>query len=177
LRFASLCVCALAASCSNPFNPPITGVGESRPIAPQISPDSTLANFHYSYEYRDIDTYDNCLDEEFVFVDPNTTDGIDARYDKYGPHGDLARTAGLFAAFDEIRLDPWGIVVQPDTVWENGETMAVRNVTFRLSVRDLDGNFGYAAYEASGYAVFIVRRSSQDQQWRVFRWIDRSATG
>ncbi len=162
--------------CQNLFAP--TAVGPSRivPIVRQTAPDSVLQNFRYAYEHRDIDLYENCLDERFVFryIDQDRTGQIEqVEIGRDGPSGDLARTERLFRLFDEIRFETW-VPIFDRTEFPNGEVWPVYRVFFNLSVKDLDGDFGYEFYEAVGVAEFKFRQSPQDSLYRIVVWDDRS---
>lgn len=163
-------------SCQNPFTPAVIGPSLLVPIAKQTAPDSVLANFKYSYEQRDIDVYENCLDDQFIFryIDQDRTGQIaEVEIPRDGPSGDLARTELLFKLFDEIRLDTW--VPMFDREEQHGEeTWQVWRVYFNLSVKDLDGDYGYEFFEAVGVAEFKFRQSPSDNLYRIVFWDDKS---
>lgn len=174
--FAIALAAAIALGCQNLFAP--TAVGPSRvvPIVRQTAPDSVLHNFRYAYEHRDIDLYENCLDEQFVFryIDQDRTGQIEqVEIGRDGPSGDLARTERLFRLFDEIRFETW-VPIFDRTEFPNGEVWPVYRVFFNLSVKDLDGDFGYEFFEAVGVAEFKFRQSPQDSLFRIVVWDDRS---
>jgi hypothetical protein len=54
-----------------------------------------------------------------------------------------------------------------------GETWEIWNVNFHLSLRDITGDYNYAQYEANGWAIFKLRRSSDDVM-RIRIWDDQS---
>lgn len=171
-----LLVLALLPACQNPFTPAVVGPSQLVPIAKQTAPDSVLSNFKYAYEQRDIDVYENCLDEDFIFryVDQDRTGQIEqVEIPRDGPSGDLARTERLFRLFDEIKIDTWVPIFdrlepQQDESWE------VWRVYFNLSVKDLDGDYGYEFYEAVGVAEFKFRQSAADSLYRIVFWDDKS---
>jgi len=163
-------------SCQNPFTPALIGPSQMVPIAKQTAPDSVLHNFKYAYEQRDIDIYENCLDEDFIFryVDQDRTGQIEqVELPRDGPSGDLARTQTLFLFFDEIRFDTW-VPIFDRTENHQGETWDVWRVYFNLSVKDLDGDYGYEFFEAVGIAEFKFRQSSSDELYRIIFWEDKS---
>jgi len=171
--------------CSNPFAPPEVGPGALAPILPQNCedcPDSVnayavLSNFKYAYENRDIDVYENCLDEDFVFIyiDQNRSGEIEeVEIPRDGTSGDLIRTRRLFDAFDEIRLSTW-IPNRLDPELYDGETWEVWLVTFHLSLRDLSGTYNFQQFEANGLALYKIRES-YDGFWRIVVWEDYSFT-
>jgi hypothetical protein len=147
-----------------------------KPIALQVDPDSVLYNFKYAYENRDSIVYENCLDPDFIFVyrdqDEVTLQEIEVEVPRDGKGGDLYRTNALFRVFDDIRLDTWIMTQAQDSVGE--ELWKVRNVTFQLSLRDIDGDYDYLHMEATGFAEFLFRQSKEDDLWRIVRWIDKS---
>jgi hypothetical protein len=173
-------------SCVNPFAPT---QAESRFLAPILSQkdpnDSTaaynvLANFKYAYENNDIDVYENCLDDDFVFIyiDQDRYGEIEiVEVPRDGLSGDIYRTRRLFEIFDEIRLDTWmpyPLASEPDTYPNHiGETWQVWLVSFHLSLRDITGDYNYAQYEANGWASFKLRRST-DEIMRIVSWEDQS---
>jgi len=166
----------LCLSCSNPFSPPDVGPRGGTPIKPLVSPESVLDNLAYAYEQRDIDVYEELLDPDFVFVyfDPERIEGIETVIvPRDGPSGDIERTRRLFRVFDEIRLPVFRVVEAgaDSTVTPPVET---RRVAFQLTLRDLDGDFSYESFEASGDALFSLRRSPSDGLWRLVRWDDLS---
>jgi hypothetical protein len=173
-------------SCINPFAP---SEAESRflaPILPQNDPDDStaaanvLANFKYAYENNDIDVYENCLDDEFVFIyiDQDRYGQIEVvEVPRDGLSGDIYRTRRLFETFDEIRLDTWlPIRMSPEPDLDPahpGETWEIWNVNFHLSLRDATGDYNYAQYEANGWALFKLRRSAGGVM-RIRVWEDQS---
>jgi len=173
-------------SCFNPFAPT---QAESRFLAPILSQkdpdDSTaaynvLANFKYAYENNDIDVYENCLDEDFIFiyVDQDHYGDIEiVEVPRDGLSGDIYRTTRLFDIFDEIRLDTWNPLrsyPEPDSFSNHpGEVWEIWNVNFHLSLRDGTGNYNYAQYEANGWAIFKLKRGINDLM-RIRVWEDQS---
>jgi hypothetical protein len=162
--------------CFNPFSPSVIGPSAVRPIAPQVDPDSVMYNFKYAYENRDSIVYENLLDQNFIFIykDLDMVQGAEILMEipRDGRGGDLYVTRALFKTFDEIRLDTWLVKPAPDSVGE--ETWKARRVTFHLSLRDTDGDYGYLHMEATGFAEFFFRQSEEDGLWRIVRWIDKS---
>jgi hypothetical protein len=177
VRYLSLLTLALLlTACENPFAPAVVGPSRIVPIVRQTAPDSVLHNFKYAYEHRDIDVYENCLDEQFVFryIDQDRTGQIEqVEISLDGPSGDLARTERLFRLFDEIKLETW-VPVFDHREFPNNETWEVYRVYFNLSVKDLDGDFGFEFFEAVGIAEFKFRKSASDSLYRMVVWDDRS---
>jgi hypothetical protein len=143
---------------------------------------NVLSNFRYAYENRDIDIYENCLDNAFVFVytDQDRQGGIETvEVPRDGISGDIYRTSGLFEAFSEIRLDTWiPQRLEPEGAEHadhTGQVWEVWLVNFYLSLRDLRGTYNYQQFEANGLAIFKVRKSS-DGLWRIIVWEDHSFT-
>jgi hypothetical protein len=176
LSFLIFSLVVLWVGCFNPFSPSVIGPSTIKPIAPQTDPDSVLHNFKYAYENRDSIVYENCLDEDFVFIyrDLDRVMGREVLVEipRDGKGGDLYVTRALFRTFDEIRLDTWIVKTAPDSVGE--ETWKVRKVTFHLSLRDTDGDYGYLHMEATGFAEFLFRQSKEEGLWRMIRWVDKS---
>ena len=174
--FVLLAFCLLSESCFNPFSPSVIGPSALKPIAPQVNPDSVLYNFKYAYENRDSIVYENCLDNDFIFIyrdqDEIEQREVEVEVPRDGKGGDMYRTKALFRVFDDIRLDTWIVTSAPDSVGE--QIWKVRNVTFHLSLRDTDGDYNYQHMEATGFAEFLFRQSKDDNLWRIVRWIDRS---
>ncbi len=186
LALLNVVLAFLLSSCVNPFAP---AEAESRFLAPIADQSDTsdataagnvLANFKYAYENNDIDVYENCLDDEFVFIytDQDRYGEIEiVEVLRDGVSGDIYRTRRLFEIFDEIRLDTWlplrsereleNHPDHPDEIWE------VRNVNFHLVLRDITGYDCYAQFEASGLAEFKMRRSSNGVM-RIRIWEDKS---
>jgi hypothetical protein len=175
-------------ACSNPFAPPEVGPGALAPILPQNCeecPDSAnamavLSNFKYAYENRDIDVYENCIDEDFVFIyiDQNRSGEIEeVEIPRDGASGDISRTRRLFDAFDDVRLNTWipNRLDPEGPELHNGETWEVWLVTFHLSLSDLSGTFNFQQFEANGLALFKIRKSF-DGFWRIVVWEDHSFT-
>jgi hypothetical protein len=189
--FVAATVISLLLGCSNPFAPPKAGPGTLAPILPQncaecpdwINAHNVLSNFIYAYENRDIDVYENCLDRDFVFVytDQDRQGEIETvEIPRDGVSGDIYRTRGLFEAFNEIRLDTLSLTrldPEPDTLPAHlGQTWEVWLLAFYLSLRDTRGTYNYQQYEASGLALFKMRKSA-DGFWRIVIWEDHSFTG
>jgi hypothetical protein len=170
-----LSILILAASCQNPFAPPVVGPGSFKPIARQVDPDSVLFNFKYAYENRDSIVYANCLDEDFVFnyLDQNEIGQIvTVEIYRDGPGYDLDVTGRIFRSFDEIRLDTWTIQSRSDSI-VGIDTLKIRDVVFYLSVKDTDGDRDYQHLEATGRAHFVFKPNAQDSLWRILLWDDR----
>lgn len=168
-------------ACYNPFSPPVVGPGFMVPIALQTDPDSVLQNFKYAYEYRDIITYENCLDKGFVFsyIDQDKTTGelIEVEVSRDEPGGDIDRTKGVFKVFDDIRFETWEVFPIPSEYDSSfKEERKIRQVNFHLVLRDIDGDFNYEHLEATGFALFKFRRS-EDGFWRIVYWKDNSIQG
>ncbi len=170
-------------TCSNPFAPPEIGPGALAPILPQNCaecPDSVnafavLSNFRYAYENRDIDVYENCLDNDFIFlyIDQNLAGEIEeVEIPRDGASGDIVRTRRLFEAFDEIKLDTW-ILGRLEAELQDGDTLEVWLSTFHLSLRDLSGAYNFQQFEANGLALYKIRKSN-DGFWRIVLWEDHS---
>jgi hypothetical protein len=182
----SLIILALSVSCFNPFAPT---QAETRFLAPilsqKVEDDSTAAynvmsNFEYAYENNDIDVYENCLDDDFIFIyidQDRYGESEIVEVPRDGLSGDLYRTRRLFEIFDEIRLDTWIPLrssPEPETDPDHpGEIWEVWNVNFYLSLRDISGDYNYAQYEANGWAVFKLRRGD-DGVMRIRIWEDQS---
>jgi len=179
----------LFGSCFNPFAPTEAESRFLAPIADQsdtsdvVAAANVLANFKYAYENQDIDVYENCLDDEFIFIyiDQDSYGEIEiVEVPRDGISGDIYRTGRLFDIFDEIRLDTWlPIRFEPESETNQdhpGEVWQVWNVNFHLSLRDIDGNYNYAQFEASGWAEYKLRRSS-DGSMRIRIWEDQSISG
>ncbi len=162
--------------CSNPFTPPDVGPTGGTPIKPLDSPENVLDNLVYAYEQRDIDVYEELLDPGFAFVyfDPERVEGIETVVvPRDGPSGDLERTRRLLRVFDEVRL-PVFRVIEASRDTTGNVPIELRRVAFQLTVRDLDGDFGFESFEATGDALFSIARSSSDGLWRLIRWEDLS---
>ncbi|MEE9555420.1 MAG: hypothetical protein V3W18_14125 [candidate division Zixibacteria bacterium] len=175
-------------ACSNPFAPPELGPGMLAPILPQncsecpdsVNAYSVLSNFKYAYENRDIDVYENLLDNDFLFIyiDQDQHGEIEQiEVPRNGTSGDLNSTGRMFEVFNEIRLDTWiprrleqeGPLTpaHPDETWE------VWIVTFHLFLKDLTGDYNFQQFEANGLAFFKIRKSA-DGYWRIIVWEDHS---
>jgi len=172
-------------SCSNPFAPPEIGAGALAPILPQncadcpdsVNASAVLSNFKYAYENRDIDVYENCLDNDFVFIfiDQNRSGEIEeVEVPRDGISGDIIRTRRLFEAFDEIRLNTW-ITNRLEPELNGNDTLEVWLGTFHLSLRDLSGTYNFQQFEANGLALYKIRKSP-DRFWRIVVWEDHSFT-
>ena len=165
-------------SCYNPFSPPEVGPGFMAPVASQTDPDSVMINFKYAYEYRDIITYENCLDQDFFFyyIDQSDIPG-ELREQRIQRSDDLERTRGVFKAFDDIRLETWEVFPLPSEYDSlNHEELKLRQANFHLSLTDIDGDYNYEHLEATGFAKFKFRRS-EDGFWRIVYWQDNSIQG
>ena len=165
-------------SCYNPFSPPEVGPGFMAPIASQTDPDSVLKNFKYAYEYRDLITYENCLDKQFTFyyIDQDLQTGELREY-PVSRDNDIDRTRGMFKVFDDIRLETWEVFPLPseyDSLTQ--EELKLRQANFHLSLTDIDGDYNYEHLEATGFAKFKFRRS-EDGFWRIVYWQDNSIQG
>ncbi len=177
-EFFIILILLLGLACENPFSPPVVGPGFEIPIATQTDPDSVLKNFKYSYEYRDIVTYENCLHKEFefVYIDQNEVTG-ELFEDRIYREADIDRTRGVFAVFDDIRLETWEVFPLPSEYDStSAEEVKLRQVNFHLVLRDIDGNYDYEHLEATGFARFKFRKS-EDGYWRISYWEDNSIQG
>ncbi|GAB4314274.1 MAG: hypothetical protein Kow0074_01170 [Candidatus Zixiibacteriota bacterium] len=171
-----LMITAMLIGCANPFSPPDVGPTGGSPIKPLDSPENVLENLQYAYEQRDYDVYEELLDKDFRFVyfDPERVEGIETVIvPRDGPSGDLERTRRLFRVFDEIRL-PVFEIVEASIDSTPTSPLQQRRVAFQLTVRDLDGDFDFEAFEATGDARFTFQQSPTDRLWRIVRWEDLS---
>jgi hypothetical protein len=176
LSIAGMVVLCLAGGCSNPFSPPNIGPRGGAPIKSLTSPENVLDNLVYAYEQRDFDVYETLLDPDFVFVyfDPERVEGIETVVvPRDGPSGDLERTRRLLRVFDEIRI-PVFRVTETSVDSTGSRTLQKRRVAFQLTLRDLDGDFGFESFEASGDAMFWLGQSSFNGLWHIVRWEDLS---
>ena len=148
------------------------------PIASQTDPDSVLKNFKYAYEYRDMITYENCLDQDFLFYYIDQTDiPGQLQEQRVQRSEDVERTRGVFKAFDDIRLETWEIFPLPSEYDSTThEELKLRQVNFHLSLTDIDGDYTYEHLEATGFAKFKFRKS-EDGFWRIVYWQDNSIQG
>jgi hypothetical protein len=165
-------------SCYNPFSPPEVGPGFMAPIASQTDPDSVLKNFKYAYEYRDLITYENCLDQQFAFyyIDQDLETGELREY-LVSRDSDIDRTRGMFKVFDDIRLETWEVFALPSEYDSTThQELRLRQVNFHLSLTDIDGDYNYEHLEATGFAKFKFRKS-EDGFWRIVYWQDNSIQG
>jgi hypothetical protein len=177
-KFFIVLILLLGLACENPFSPPVVGPGFEIPIATQTDPDSVLKNFKYSYEYRDIVTYENCLHKEFIFyyIDQDEVSGelIENRISR---EADIDRTKGVFTVFDDIRLETWEVFPLPSEYDStSGEEIKLKQVNFHLVLRDIDGDYNYEHLEATGFALFKFKKS-EDGYWRMSYWEDNSIQG
>ena len=165
-------------SCYNPFSPPEVGPGFMAPVASQTDPDSVLKNFKYAYEYRDLITYENCLDQSFRFYYIDQDDITGELLEQWIKRSDdVERTRGVFKAFDDIRLETWEVFPLPSEYDSTThEELRLRQVNFHLSLTDIDGDYNYEHLEATGFAKFKFRRS-EDGFWRIVYWQDNSIQG
>ena len=192
IRIGLLCLFAsgvlVTNSCFNPFAPTQAESRFLAPILPQDDPDDStavanvMANFKYAYENNDIDVYENCLDDDFIFIyiDQDRYGQIEViEVPRDGISGDIYRTQRLFDTFDEIRLDNWipirSMPEPADHPEHLGEVWEKWDVNFHLSLRDITGDYNYIQFEASGWAIFKLRRSN-DGEMRIRIWEDQSVT-
>lgn len=81
-------------SCSDPQSPPVEETGPDR-----TSADNLLLMFATSYKEKDLDNYDECLDDDFLFqFTDDVADSLDLpRYEPWwGKTEDLSSTANMF---------------------------------------------------------------------------------
>ena len=165
-------------ACTNIFAPKVGTLGGESDvfITEQQTPEDVLANFRYAYIFHDSLVYSRIIDSSFVFTYYDPDAGGSGRYESWGRDLELRTTANMFRVFDNINViwnstvDSAYRMVPQDSSWRDssfaGYNQALISKSFELT---LDQEISI-----TGNAVFYFRKSSADQKWRIYQWIDES---
>lgn len=173
--------CLMVSSCHNIFSPPegIVGDGNTLYKTSLDKPRDVLFNFQYAYSYQDSFIYSTLIDSDFVFLYYEPRDeGGSGHYASWGREIELKSTGGLLRAFDHISLT-WNSSLDSNFYYrENGIKLRQQKTMFdSCNFADLQKGFQLNLGEniyLVGNARFEFRKSSLDDQWRIYSWRDES---
>ena len=156
-------------SCWNPFAPALDDGGLAADlITDQSTSEGVLANFKYSYIFKDSLLYANLLDSAFVFQYFDPDQGASGLFVSWTRETDLRTTGRLLRTFDSINLEWLNTVFTSRDVVDR-DTLETISKSFQLDLTDADFRFS-----VSGFAIFKFRRSKSDRKWRIVQWLDKS---
>lgn len=160
-----LLIFSLVICCFNPFAPKLEDPGlNNLIITEQTTPDEVLQNFKYSYIFKDSVLYSNVLDSSFVFFFFDPTQEASSMIQSWGRNDDLRTTGRLFRNFDVIDL------IWNTTIYSIEDvTQAELSKSFELTLIKQNETINI-----TGNAIFVFRKSSYDNKWRILQWKDES---
>jgi len=96
-------VSILFAACWNPFAPDTTKVVEEPVILPPLtSPESVFVNLDYAMNHKDIELFEDLLDDTYWFLSPSQIDTLDFAWDKTE---DVTLTGRAFEYFAIVQYE------------------------------------------------------------------------
>lgn len=152
----------LFSGCWNPFNPERES-GESI-IGQFETKEAVLETFALAYNTRDIDLYEQCLTDDFVFIfnplDRSALDSLGLYDESWGKTKEIANTTEIFNNVEGLTFQMTTLSVV-DLSSNESEFMFRQNLD--LSVTFLD-----QLVYVYGDALFIVKKVSGDK-WKISR--------
>ena len=167
----------LSCSCWNPFNPEEKPPDENNSQINRKTPGNCIEFFRQAYINMDIEKYKQCLASDFVFhllEQDAYIDETGKRRTDWAKTTEIEVTEFLFSFMNSIYLDFSG---DPDGSEEQkngfGETYHVFRKTFTLRTFSKDNS---EDYEATGQAIFYLRKNPESSLWEIVHWEDQSNT-
>ena len=101
--FAVGIVSILFAACWNPFAPDTTKVVEEPVVLPPLtSSENLFVNLDYAMNHKDIELYEDLMDDAYWFFSPSQIDTLDVAFDKTE---DVTLTGRAFEYFDIVQYE------------------------------------------------------------------------
>ena len=101
--FAVGIVSILFAACWNPFAPDTTKVVEEPVVLPPLtSPENLFVNLDYAMNHKEIELFEDLLDDAYWFFSPSQIDTLDFAWDKTE---DVTLTGRIFEYFDTVQYE------------------------------------------------------------------------
>lgn len=150
-------------SCTNPFAPALNKDGQgSFSLGDQRTIEGVFKNFSYAYKFKDTLLYGKLLDPEFTFVYRNYDKNIDPTWTR---QEDMMATARMFNAAQDLNLI-WNDVLSRtgDSIFTDVSRSFSLTITFSPSDQ----------VHIFGRAIFYLRRSSSEEDWKIIQWRDES---
>lgn len=153
----------LIASCTNPFAPALKKEsGESFSLGDQSTVEGVFKNFSYAYKFKDTLLYGKLLHNDFTFTYTNYDKNIDPTWTRAE---DMVATARMFNVAQDLNL------VWNDIIYTRGDSLFVdvsRSFTLTITFAPTD------IVTVFGKAIFYLRRDSDKDDWKIFKWRDES---
>jgi len=175
--------------CWNPFAPPKEKVFKPPPVElpPLTSPENVLENLDYAMNHKDIEIFEDVLDEDYTFFEPSLTDSVDYYW---GKAEDVELVGKVFDFYDiieysleetgERRYTEYGSNIAPEGAKdisdehpdENWEVFHRWVKLYLLDETRTNGAFIDMEFE------FKMRKQKETDPdtgqplWRIVRWID-----
>lgn len=101
--FAVGIVSILFAACWNPFAPDTTKVVEEPVVLPPLtSSENLFVNLDYAMNHKEIELFEDLLDDAYWFFSPSQIDTLDFAWDKTE---DVTLTGRIFEYFDTVQYE------------------------------------------------------------------------
>jgi len=184
----------LFAACWNPFAPDTTKVIEEPVVLPPLtSPESVFVNLDYAMNHKDIELFEDLLDDTYWFLSPSQIDTLDFAWDKTE---DVTLVGRAFEYFDIVQYEllekglPWteyGSNVAPEDAKdisdehpdENWEVFRRPVTMYLLDETETEGYF------VEDYFEFKMRiqtdpetgepirdPETEEPIWKIVRWTE-----
>ena len=179
--FSMVAVVALSVSCWNPFAPDTHTPGEDTEITIKDpdKPENVINNLIYAMNNRDIEVYEDCLDEDYKYHSPAIfPDDPDSDMDlsKDDDVTIIRRIFGLDPTYDKPGFE----VIQftfyygnPDIEWRNEEHPYEDWVVFKGTVDMFlyDTESKEHGHHVNQTMIYKLREDSEGN-WTIIRWED-----
>ena len=178
-------VSILFAACWNPFAPDTTKIVEQPVILPPLtSPESVFVNLDYAMNHRDIELFEDLLDDTYWFLSPSQIDTLDFAWDKTE---DVTLTGRAFEYFAIVQYElleegsrwiEYGSSVAPEGAKdisdehpdENWEVFRRPVTMYLLDETETEGYFVQTDFE------FKIRIQTDPETgepiWQIVRWTE-----
>ena len=194
--FLSLVCCGLFMSmgCGSDDKAIVNGYA---PLPPLTSPENIFANLNFAMNQKDIELFEDLLDDEYLFFSPSQIDAPDYAFDKTE---DVTLTGRVFDYFDKIEYElmeagahwiEYGSNVAPEDATdisdehpdENWEVFRRPVTMYLLDETKTDGWFIETNFEfrmrtqkdpATGEP--ILEPESGEPVWKIVRWTEYSSS-
>lgn len=174
--------------CWNPFSPDTRRVPGPPPVElpPLTSPENVFVNLDYAMNHKDIEIFEEVLDDGYTFYEPSLTDTVDY---SWGKAEDVQFVRNIFNAFDifEYSLETlgerhteYGSNVAPEGAKDISDEHADENweVFLRRANILLLDETRTNGFSINQYFEFKMRKQQEKDPdtgqplWRIVRWID-----
>ena len=174
------------------FSPPVTPVGPDPFVhEPLTSPENVFYELDYAMNQKDIELYEDLLDDTYLFLSPSQIDTLRCEFAKAE---DVTLTGRAFEYFDIVRYEvmetgahwiEYGVNVAPEDAKdpsyehpdENWEVFQIPVDMDLLDYTETDGFYIDANFEFKMRKQFdpdtgepILDPETKEQIWKIVRW-------